>query len=1124
MSRYSGNSIRIVILIILLILSTSIPQYNGTNLKNNHEQRENSEQIKNKIVPELSCETDNFIKNQGQFDDDSVRFYILNGNRFITFFDNGFSYSFRNSSRNNDVNIPTLYSKRILKYDDTQQGERKNICTISYHYYQCNAIIPEGIGDVRTYYNYIIGPNSDSWYSNIESFQSIVYRNLYDNIDLIFTYTNDFKYEFIIHPQGNPNDISISVDGHNRLLIDDEENLNIITVDGTIKDIKPTTFPCENRNTIIPSSFKIIDNNSYGFNLSDYNSKSSIIIDPIIFSSFLGGSEIEKGVDIVADINNKIYIVGESNSIDFPVSSNSPYPNNSGGSDAFLGIIDKNSFQIEVLTYFGGSGSDIANSITIDEDGMIIIGGSSSSYDFPLTSTLLQSGFSGGRSDAFLAVFSSNGTSLVFSTLIGGTNEDICNSISVLKLHEVYIFGETKSLDFPTSPNCIQPQFGGGWSDAFLVELNYMSNISLFSTYIGGNSTDIGNSIGVYNNTIILTGETDSFDFPLSNDAYQATKGNDNDLFLLALRKDGDSIEYSTYLGGSSEESPQDLSIDNEGNIYIIGSTSSDDFPTTNSSFQPNKNRYADGFILKINMFPFMIEFSSFIGGGDYDYLFGVDVDLFGNIHITGLTFSTDFPTTSDAHQRVFGGGSWDSFLCIIQPNGNDIAYSSFIGGNNNDYGHSIKVDQQGHSFIVGGTNSIDFPISLNAFQKHLNGVNYDIILVVIDVNIDKIPPIAKAGSDVIIYQGDTADFSGILSTDNVRIINYSWNFYYEDTQVLLFGINQSFTFYHAKIYNITLRVVDFYGNTDVDNLSVVVLDNTPPNCNAGNNLIINQHQIAYFDGSNSSDNTGIINWTWIISNSTTSFQLYNVTNSFLFDEAGTYYVQLIVKDSLNNSDNDTFLVTVVDTTPPYINIGTDMTLNQFDHVIINSTKCYDNNIIVNWTWTLFDNESIVTSYSRNFDFIFKDPAIYTLALNISDANNNWANSSITIKVLDTIPPLANAVYKPVIYIGEACILDGSASTDNLGIYNWTWEINDGDEIITLFGQYSTIKFSDKGKYTGILTVFDKEGNYDNDTFEIIVIEHKTSSDITRITIVIIVTGIIVSLTIWRLYLTKNKI
>lgn len=387
----------------------------------------------------------------------------------------------------------------------------------------------------------------------------------------------------------------------------------------------------------------------------------------LIYSTFLGG----KGTDFVfymaLNSAGNVYVVGRTGSSDYPVTAGSYQTVLRGHTNGFVTELNSTGSGLVFSTFIGGNGDDQINAITLDPSGNIYIAGWTSSTNFPTTPGAFQTTYA-GHTDGFVSKLVSSGSSLVYSTLLGGGNNDnrafgIARDVS----NNAYVVGYTSSKSFPTTSGAFQTTYGGGGNDAFITEVNPTGSALLYSTYLGGTGRDylwadaVDSTGGIY-----FAGQSASPNYPVTAGAFQATCPGgciSNHAVLGKFNALGSVLSYSTFLGGSGEEEAYALAIDSAGDAYVTGRTSSVDFPTTPGAVQPSKSRGFDAFVTQINPAGTALIYSDFLGGNATETGLGIATDNLGNAYVTGRTFSSTFPTTAGAIQTTFGGGVKDAFV-----------------------------------------------------------------------------------------------------------------------------------------------------------------------------------------------------------------------------------------------------------------------------------------------------------------------------------------------------------------------------------------------------------------------------------------------------------------------------
>ncbi len=324
---------------------------------------------------------------------------------------------------------------------------------------------------------------------------------------------------------------------------------------------------------------------------------------------------------------------------------------------------------------------------------------------------------------------------VVYSTYLGGTGDDLGNGIAVDGQGHAFIAGETTSLDFPAATNGARPDFAGGGScedyytcgDAFVAKLSADGRGLLYRTYLGGSRNDGAWTVAIDDTgNAYIEGRTLSLDFPVKH-AFQPrlARGNgDNvgDAFVAKLSADGTKLLYSTYLGGTGNDQALGIAVDSQRHAFVTGYTSSRDFPLAHA-FQGN-NKSARGsvtvFVSKLSADGRALLYSTYLGGSDYESAGAIAVDRRGDAYITGSTQSRDFPLANTLQH--FSAGHLNGFVAALNAGGSKLLFSTYLGGSAETIGTSIALDGAGQMYVAGSTAANDFPIR-RAIQKRAAGI-----------------------------------------------------------------------------------------------------------------------------------------------------------------------------------------------------------------------------------------------------------------------------------------------------------------------------------------------------------------------------------------------------------------
>jgi Beta-propeller repeat/Abnormal spindle-like microcephaly-assoc'd, ASPM-SPD-2-Hydin len=524
--------------------------------------------------------------------------------------------------------------------------------------------------------NYFIGNDPKKWRTNVPTYAEVKYESVYPGVDLVY-YGNQGQLEcdFVLAPGADPRAISLTFSGARRVRLDRQTgDLILKTRTGEVRFHAPAIYQLSSTSQEAQSASKTTIDGHYGlthhhltFEVASYDRTRPLVIDPALSYS----------------------------------------------------------------TFLGGSGTDVADSIAVDASGNAYVTGYTDSSDFPTTLGAFQTTCGGSCSQyhAFVTKLNSTGSGLVFSSYLGGSSLDNGSGIALDALGDAYVTGYTLSSDFPITSGAFQTTYGGG-GDSFVTELNPSGSALIYSTYLGGSNVDTPSGIAVdRSGDAYVTGQTASANLPVTVGAFQATcpGGCSNGIgFVTKLNPAGSALVYSTYLGGSFNDAPSGIALDNAGDAYITGFAGSTDFPTTPGVFDTSCSSCSgdtpDAFVTELNPSGSGLVYSTYLGGSALDYGTGIAVANSGQAYVTGLTESTDFPTTSGAFQTTCydcdpSHYSGAAFVTALNPSGSGLVYSTYLSGNGGDYGSAIAEDASGDAYVTGSTGSSNFPTTPGAFQ-----------------------------------------------------------------------------------------------------------------------------------------------------------------------------------------------------------------------------------------------------------------------------------------------------------------------------------------------------------------------------------------------------------------------
>ena len=608
-----------------------------------------------------------FVESKGQRDV-GVRYSLNCGGTCLSFSDSGLVFQMTRSSVEDGQISQTSFSASFV---------------------DAKAVCPVGLG------------NDSSNRHDTSLFRQIAYYGIYDGVDFCaWGRHSGLKYEFHVAPGADWRRVIVRYNGIEGLSIDSGGALRVKTVLGEMIDSAPVVYQdsAAGRKDI-KARFRIVDGVSYGFDLlGDIDGSLPLVIDPdLTWASYLGGSDYDISQGIAVDASGNAWVAGYTWSTDFPAPGG--VAANAGGADAFLAKITPQG-TLAWASYLGGGHNDAAYGVAIDPSGDAWLAGLTLSADFPMHGGFDTSYGGGGVPDAFVARFTPSGT-LAWTSYLGGSARDIAYAIAIDSTGDAWVTGETSSTDFPV-PGGFQTSKAGG-RDAFVAMIAPAGTLA-WATYLGGGGAESGSGIAIDSTgDAWVTGSTASANFPVPH-GFDTTCGGGTDAFVAEITPSGalalasylggtsddsgagiavdstgnawvtgttfskdlqtpggfqtshvgttaafiarvsarGALAWASYLGGSGWDGGNAIGIDPRGNVWVAGSTSSPDLPSSEGS-ATHLSGTDDGFVAQLAPSGSLL-WASYFGGGDFDRAYGLAADPFGNIWFTGITFSVDLP------------------------------------------------------------------------------------------------------------------------------------------------------------------------------------------------------------------------------------------------------------------------------------------------------------------------------------------------------------------------------------------------------------------------------------------------------------------------------------------------
>lgn len=474
---------------------------------------------------------------------------------------------------------------------------------------------------------------------------------------------------------------------------------------------------------------------------------------------------------------------------------------------------------VDCFSFLGGGQRDTAYHLVLDDQDNVIVVGLTRSATFPVTTGVYNQTFSGGDNDLFVVKLSPNLDLLLASTFIGGTDHDgaefladpyqqtdnVGPNIILDENGSILITGSTLSTDFPTTPGAYNTVHNGLVEDAFLLRLSADLTTLLDSTLFGGEHKDYGRTLLVEpTGKIIVGGGTRSQDFPVTIGAYDTSyNGAERDIFLLRFDAEMTTIEACTYFGGNDEDFNRTLLRNDSGDLFISGLTESSNLPTTIGAFDPIFNGGGrDVFVARFSSDLSTLQACTYFGGHDWgepfhggeheggcDEVYGMCFESQGNLVVVGTSHSVDFPITAGAHDTVFNDGvtqHYDGMAAVFSPDLSTLLHSTYIGGRHMDKVFSVALDSSGYLVMAGGSHSLDFPVTPDAFDSSYAGVLEGFLVRMSPDLSDIVYSTVLGGSNYDLAYDLAVDSSG----QAVVLVGYSFS---DDMQIVSGGFDDSY-------------------------------------------------------------------------------------------------------------------------------------------------------------------------------------------------------------------------------------------------------------------------------------------------------------------------------------------
>jgi hypothetical protein len=588
----------------------------------------------------------------------------------------------------------------------------------------------EALDPLPAHTDYFLGGRT-SWHTGVPNYSRVRYGSVYPGIDLVYYGSRDrLEYDFVLQPGADPSAIRLKFRGPGRISITPDGDLTVDAEGSRMLQKRPVVYQDgpEGRREIA-GRYKLLGRNTVGLAVAGYDRARPLVIDPILFCTYVGGSGTDEITAMKLDSKGRLYVTGWTTTGDLTAIDGAYNNVNAGQTDIFIAILDTTTPNLAPVyfSYLGGSALDVPLAMDVDSAGVVYLTGTTTSTNFPTAGNAAQTTGAATAVDAFVVKLDPSqygGASLLYSSYLGGsTGNESGNGIAVGKDGMIYVIGTTRSTDFPVTGNAYASSLYGT-QDAFLVKVDPGSTALAYSTYLGGELDDDGRAIAVDKNGLVYFGiTTDSTQFPYNYGGpapYRASLqgGLDTIVGVMDMTKAGtNSLVWDTYFGGSANDEVRKIALDAKGNVLVTGYTLSPDFPVTQDALRSSYGGNGNVFVSVLNPLnpSSFVVYSTYLGGSGGEVAYDILSDAAGSICVTGYTLSPDFPVTKDAVQSSWGGGI-DVFFTRFKPGvaGNAaLQTSTYLGPTGVFVPLALAVAQDG-TVYVGGYSGLGMPSSSN--------------------------------------------------------------------------------------------------------------------------------------------------------------------------------------------------------------------------------------------------------------------------------------------------------------------------------------------------------------------------------------------------------------------------
>ncbi|MGB0840019.1 MAG: PKD domain-containing protein, partial [Chitinophagales bacterium] len=756
--------------------------------------------------------------------------------------------------------------------------------------------------------NYLKGNDPSKWGTGIHPSKKVWYRNVYDNIDLsTYSNLNRFKYDFVVKPNANPEQIAMRYEGQHGLCTKNDELYLTTSINETI-ELKPYAYQIIEGKTIKIECTYLLEGDLLRFNVGEYNTNYDLVIDPeLVASTYTGTTGSLYGHSATFGSRGEIYGACRAFDANYPITPGA-FQTSNFGTDVGVSKYDENGVNLFYATLLGGNGTDLVTNLIENNDRELVLLINTGSSDFPTTDDAFDISFNGGSTDMTVTILSVTGDALVGSTYVGGGGGEVQASpgfpgidgyglrgeLMVDEANNIYVASVTGSANFPTTSDAFQTTYGGGTYDGTLSKFNPTLSEMLWGTFLGGSASDAAYGVRIAEDgTVWVAGSTESNNFPTTDDVVEPTSTASDKGWLTHLTADGEDALASTYISTPSGAAVYFVDLDPLGNPYVAGKTTSGDFPVTPGAYStPN----GGSFVAKLNQSLSSYQLSTQMGesasGFGSNNLTAFNVDNCEYIYLGGFTNDGALPTTPDAFEDNGDFGA-SFYFFVLEEGAADLHYATYVGAGQGSHvdGGTCRYDAFGSVYQAVCTSQSGFPITDPTYSEKLGG-GWDMVVFKFDFG----STFFDAQVEATPAASGCPPFTVNFSNATVGAIEFEWDF--GDGSSISTAQYPSHTFEEVGVYNVQM-IARNPETCTVEDTAYVLVDVYPSiplaasfdhevdgNCD---NLTI-QFESAAFD---------ILAHSWDFGDGTASSNEINPKHSF--NQQGTYEVTLTVTSTQND-------------------------------------------------------------------------------------------------------------------------------------------------------------------------------------------------------------------------------